>query len=86
MRNEPEPSLPEVESIDTQEFLKKALKKQKVAYVPGCNFFPNCDGGFNAMRLNFSHAKPEKIVEGIHRLGEALKEELVSTHASAKIA
>jgi len=29
------------------------------------------------MRLNFSNARPEMIVEGIHRLGEALKEELM---------
>ncbi|HNT76038.1 MAG TPA: PLP-dependent aminotransferase family protein [Anaerolineae bacterium] len=63
------------ECIDTKEFLVKALEK-KVAFVPGVDFFPYADGGHNAMRLNFSNAQPEQIVEGIHRLGLAIKEEL----------
>jgi len=63
------------ESIDTQEFLQDALA-EKVAYVPGVNFYPNQDGGHNAMRLNFSYCSPEKIVEGIRRLGVALKKKL----------
>lgn len=64
------------DSIDTTEFLKEALEK-KVAYVPGNNFFATGEGGHNAMRLNFSNAKPEIIVEGIRRLGNALKEQLL---------
>ncbi len=63
------------EQINTTKFMRKALEK-KVAYVPGSNFFPQEDGGFDAMRLNFSNSEPDKIVEGIRRLGEALKEEL----------
>jgi 2-aminoadipate transaminase len=63
------------ESIDTVEFLKDAVA-QKVAYVPGVNFYPNRDGGHNAMRLNFSYCAPNLIVEGIHRLGTALKQVL----------
>ncbi len=63
------------ESIDTSDFFAQALQ-EKVAYVPGINFFPNRDGGFNAMRLNFSYSGPELIVEGIRRLGMALKREL----------
>ena len=63
------------ESIDTLAFMPKALEK-KVAYVPGVHFFPHEDGGHNAMRLNFSNAQPEMIVEGIRRLGWAFKEEL----------
>jgi 2-aminoadipate transaminase len=63
------------ESIDTVKFLKDAIA-QKVAYVPGVNFFPNRDGGRNAMRLNFSYCAPDVIVEGIHRLGTALKQVL----------
>lgn len=65
------------ESIDTVEFLKDAVA-QKVAYVPGVNFYPNRDGGHNAMRLNFSYCAPDLIVEGIHRLGTALKQVLGS--------
>jgi 2-aminoadipate transaminase len=63
------------ESIDTVKFLKDAVA-QKVAYVPGVNFYPNRDGGHNAMRLNFSYCAPDLIVEGIHRLGTALKQVL----------
>ncbi len=65
------------ESIDTVEFLQEALK-EKVAYVPGVNFYPNEDGGFHAMRLNFSYSSPETIVEGIRRMGLALKKALNS--------
>ena len=44
--------------------------------MPGINFYPNADGGTEAMRLNFSYAPPDVIVEGIKRLGIALKKEL----------
>lgn len=60
------------EPLNTMELFQAALEK-KVAYVPGVNFYPYEDGGFNAMRLNFSNAQPEMIVEGIRRLGETLK-------------
>lgn len=63
------------ENINTREFMPKAIEK-KVAFVPGVHFFPYADGGYNAMRLNFSNAQPEQIVEGIRRLGWAFKEEL----------
>jgi len=62
-------------SINTTNFLKTALA-EKVAYVPGINFYPNQDGGYNAMRLNFSYSPPDVIVEGIRRLGVALKKAL----------
>jgi 2-aminoadipate transaminase len=64
------------ESIDTDVFLREKALKEKVAYVPGINFYPNADGGTEAMRLNFSYAPPDVIVEGIKRLGQALKKEL----------
>lgn len=60
------------EPLNTMELFPAALEK-KVAYVPGVNFYPYEDGGFNAMRLNFSNAQPEMIVEGIRRLGETFK-------------
>jgi len=63
------------ESIDTMQFLEQALE-EKVAYVPGVNFYPNEDGGHNAMRLNFSYCPSDTIVEGIHRMGQALKKTL----------
>ncbi|OQY28317.1 MAG: hypothetical protein B6I38_09295 [Anaerolineaceae bacterium 4572_5.1] len=66
--------VPEV--IDTETFFNEWALKEKVAYVPGVHFYPNADGGHNAMRLNFSYAPPETIVEGIRRLGVALKKAL----------
>ena len=62
------------ESIRTEDMLKKAVER-KVAYVPGSPFFPN-DGGENTMRLNFSNASEEEIVEGMKRLSEVIKNEL----------
>ncbi|MGC9347798.1 MAG: PLP-dependent aminotransferase family protein [Anaerolineae bacterium] len=62
-------------SINAVDLLKVALEK-KVAFVPGVNFYPRADGGENAMRLNFSNARPDMIVEGIRRLGLTLKEVL----------
>ena len=45
--------------------------KEKVAFVPGEPFF--VDGsGQNSMRLNFSNAEPERIIEGISRMGRAI--------------
>jgi len=66
------------ESIDTAVFLQEVALKEKVAYVPGVNFYPNQDGGHNAMRLNFSYCPSDTIVEGIRRLGVALKRVLGS--------
>jgi len=62
------------ESINTAELLKDAIA-QKVAFVPGYSFHPN-GGGHNTMRLNFSNAKDEMIVEGIRRMSIALKQRL----------
>jgi 2-aminoadipate transaminase len=63
------------EQVDAAGLLKKALEK-RVAFVPGAPFFPS-GGGRNTFRLNFSNAKPEAIREGIARLGEVLKAELM---------
>ncbi len=63
------------EPLDTVELLNTVLK-EKVAFVPGVHFYPNADGGHNAMRLNFSYCPPDTIVEGIQRLGMALKKAL----------
>ncbi len=65
------------ESINTAELLKDAIA-QKVAFVPGYSFHPN-GGGHNTMRLNFSNAKDEMIVEGIRRMSVALKQRLAQS-------
>ena len=57
--------------VNTSDLLKEAVK-MRVAFVPGQPFFPR-GGGENTMRLNFSNATPEKINEGIARLGSVVK-------------
>jgi 2-aminoadipate transaminase len=59
------------EGLDSAELLQEALK-EKVAFVPGAPFFPN-GGGASTFRLNFSYCNPQKIEEGIRRLGGVLK-------------
>jgi 2-aminoadipate transaminase len=44
-----------------------------VAFVPVDDFFIG-DTGHNTFRLNYSNARPERIVEGIRRLGDVLKD------------
>lgn len=65
------------ETCNTLDMLQVALQR-KVAYVPGVNFYPDADGGHCAMRLNFSNARTEQIVEGISRLGLTLKDVIAS--------
>jgi 2-aminoadipate transaminase len=55
------------QGIDCHELLNEAVQ-EKVAFVPGNSFFPDADSGLRYMRLNFSNAAPDRIVEGIRRL------------------
>lgn len=59
------------EEVDTEELLALA-SHSKVAFVPGAPFWVNRVVR-NTMRLNFSNASDEMIVEGIKRLGDATK-------------
>lgn len=61
------------EGMDAAEVFKKAVEN-KVAFVPGTSFHPNGNGK-NTMRLNFSYMAPERIREGIRRLGQVLQQE-----------
>lgn len=62
------------EDLNAADVLKVAIE-QKVAFVPGAPFYPT-GGGHNTMRINFSYATPEKIREGISRLGRVLYEKM----------
>ncbi len=62
------------EHINARDLAKKAIEK-KVAFVPGGSFFPN-GGHENTIRLNYSNMDEERIVIGIKRLGETIKEML----------
>lgn len=62
------------EGMDANEVYQRAVKDKLVAFVPGTPFYTKpgiCD---NTFRLNFSAEPEERIVEGIHRLGDLLKE------------
>lgn len=54
------------EGLDTHKLLPAALE-DRVAFVPGRDFFPDASGG-HCMRLNFSNSRPAAIREGIKRL------------------
>lgn len=66
--------------VSAEEVFAKAIER-KVAFVPGLPFY--VDGTDNAFRLNFSNSTPERIEEGISRLGACLKEVLARHAASA---
>ena len=59
------------ERLDSAELLREALE-EKVAFVPGAPFYPK-GGGASTCRLNFSYCNPQKIEEGIRRLGGVLR-------------
>ncbi|WP_455617325.1 aminotransferase-like domain-containing protein [Eisenbergiella sp.] len=59
------------EKMNTTKLLEKCLE-QDVAFVPGDSFYPN-SGKSNTMRINFSNTQEEKIVEGIRRIGNAIR-------------
>jgi 2-aminoadipate transaminase len=59
-------------SFDTRVLLEEAFRR-KVAFVPGAPFWVNADVR-NTMRLNFSNANEEMIVEGIRRIAGLLRD------------
>lgn len=61
-------------NMNTTEMLPQTID-ENVAYVPGEFFHPD-GSGKNTLRLNFSFCCPEKINEGIARLGKAFKKKL----------
>ncbi len=63
------------EGNSATEILPKAVDQQKVAYVPGKPFFVD-ESGDNTLRLNFSNATPDMIVEGIKRLSSVFKQNM----------
>jgi 2-aminoadipate transaminase len=62
------------EHLDAADILREAVE-ERVAFVPGSPFFDD-GSGKNTMRLNFSNATPEKIEEGIARLGKVIRRAL----------
>jgi 2-aminoadipate transaminase len=69
------------EGCSSQEFFEKALL-EKVAVLPGFPFYVD-GGGSDTVRLNFSNANEENIIEGISRLAKAIPA-LCSAHRQGK--
>lgn len=64
------------QGVDAAALLRAAVE-HKVAFVPGAAFFPSSQP-VNTMRLNFSNAAPERIREGIKRLGMLLERRMMN--------
>ncbi|TWT01484.1 PLP-dependent aminotransferase family protein [Planomicrobium sp. CPCC 101079] len=64
-----------VPGIDTVELLPKALAAG-MSFVPGKYFFLNPEEGTEFLRLSFSYASEEEIVQGIRLLGEVVQKAL----------
>jgi 2-aminoadipate transaminase len=62
------------ENLSAVDILPDAVE-ERVAFVPGTSFYDD-GSGQNTMRLNFSNATPEKIEEGISRLGNVIRRAL----------
>lgn len=63
------------EAVSTTDLLQTAIERERVAYIPGQPFFAD-NSGANTMRLNFSNASKQQIVEGMTRLGGIIREAL----------
>lgn len=59
------------QAVDAAELLKVALRKHKIAFVPGQAFHAN-GRGMNTLRLNFSHPSIQNIRKGIAELGRCI--------------
>ena len=64
------------EGVNARDVLATCIEK-KVAFVPGGPFFPN-GGKENMLRINYSNMPEDRIVEGVKRMGVALKDALAA--------
>lgn len=62
------------EHMNARELAPKCLEKN-VAYVPGGSFFPN-GGHENTFRMNYSGMPDDRIIEGVKRIAEVIKENM----------
>lgn len=59
--------------LDAAELLRAAVETESVAFSPGVVFCAGDPAGDRSMRLNFTSLPPERIEEGIRRLGRAIR-------------
>ncbi len=62
------------EGFDATAMLPRAVSAL-VAYVPGTGFYADQQGSRN-LRLSFCYPTPERIKEGVRRLGEVIRQEI----------
>lgn len=62
------------EHLSARDLMEVAILRN-VAFVPGGSFFPN-GGRENTFRMNYSNMPEDKIIEGVKRIGEVLREAL----------
>jgi 2-aminoadipate transaminase len=62
------------DGMNTKTMLPRAIH-ERVAYVPGVGFYANGDGQAS-MRLSYCFPEPDRIHEGVRRLGLVIEEEL----------
>jgi DNA-binding transcriptional MocR family regulator len=60
------------EGLDGAEVLRRAIEEVQVAFVPGAAFFADRSGA-NTCRLSFSAVQPDRIREGVARLGNLFR-------------
>lgn len=70
------------DGMDAMDLFHTAIEN-KVAFVPGASFYPDESEGARHLRLNFSNSTPDRIREGIRRLGLAVKEQMKNAHLAA---
>jgi DNA-binding transcriptional MocR family regulator len=62
------------EGFDGAALLARAIEEERVAFVPGSAFYAT-QPQLNTLRLSFSATCPDKIREGIRRLGALIARE-----------
>jgi 2-aminoadipate transaminase len=60
------------ERIDTEALLSVALEEEQIAFIPGRAFAVTGCRARHCLRLSFSNVTPERITDGIHRLGRVV--------------
>ena len=61
------------EGADAAELLERSLDRKKVAFIPGAAFFPEETADARRFfRMTFAKETPERLREGVRRLGELL--------------
>ncbi len=61
--------------LDTVSLLDVSLQQERVAFIPGTAFAARPGVGRHSLRLNFSNAAPERIQDGLTRLGRLIQNE-----------